>query len=85
VVNDDDLASRERALLITPAVAESLFFVLMIGGMYAALVWRPAAYVMLIGFTGHVLNHIAQGVLRYRMVMARPWPKVAPIDDDDDW
>ena len=84
-MNDDDLASRERALLIVLAVAESLFFVLMIGGMYAALVWRPAAYVMLIGFTGRVLNHVAQGALRYRKVMARPWPQVTPIDDDDDW
>jgi hypothetical protein len=82
-VNEDDTSSRERALLVTFALAENLLFVLMIGSMYAALVWRPGAYVLLVAFTGRVLNHMAQGVVSYRIVMARPWAEVAPIDDDD--
>lgn len=84
-VAENELSSRDRVLVITLAVAENLFFLLLVGGMYAALLWRPAAYVMLAGLSGRLLNHLAQGIVRYRMVMARPWPKVTPLDDDDDW
>jgi hypothetical protein len=28
---------------------------------------------------------LAIGAWSYRRVMSRPWPKVPPIEDDDDW
>jgi hypothetical protein len=60
---------------------------MMIGGMYAALAWRPAAFVMLAGAITQMLLHQAVGFIAYRRVMCGTWPSVAPLrdDDDDDW
>lgn len=32
-----------------------------------------------------VAASITRGIVRYRRVMRRPWPKVPPAQDDDDW
>lgn len=77
--DDQDLAPHERTLLVALIIAGQVFLLFMVGGMYAALLWRPSAYVMLVGLTGHLLIHLVQGVLAYRRVMARPWPKVRPL------
>ena len=31
------------------------------------------------------LSRFTIGVVSYRRVMSRPWPRVAPLPDDDDW
>jgi hypothetical protein len=32
-----------------------------------------------------VVSQVWIALSHYRRVMARPWPAVAPLDDDDDW
>jgi hypothetical protein len=74
--------ARERALL----AGSALFFLLSVGGIYAGVFgWRSGVYVALAGLTGHLLGHVAIGAATYRRVMARPWPKVQTLDDNDDW
>ena len=35
---------------------------------------------------GHLerLTHLAVGIVDYRQAMRRPWPKVSPVEDEDD-
>ena len=62
-----------------------LFDVLLFAGAgAAALAWRPAAAVMVAGLAGVIGVHLLVGVAGYRTVMQRPWPKVPPLQDDDD-
>jgi hypothetical protein len=84
-VKDEDFSPRARGVLVVLAIAQTPLLVLWLGGMYAALAWRPAIYVALVSMTGRFLVHLVQGWLTYRAVMARPWPKVRPLDDDEDW
>jgi hypothetical protein len=60
---------------------------MLFGGVGAAFLgWRPGAFVAIAGALLLFLEHLAAGVWSYRRVMRRPWPKVPPIeDDDDDW
>jgi hypothetical protein len=47
---------------------------------------RLGVFLMLAGFSGVFACHLAVGIVGYRHTMRRPWPKVPPIqDDDDDW
>jgi len=59
--------------------------VLMIGAYGAGFGWRPGAYFLLASLLGLLLGHLVMGITEYRRVMGRPWPKVAPLDDDEDW
>jgi hypothetical protein len=45
---------------------------------------RPAIFLMLTGFVGRLGTHVAIGIVRYRRTMRRPWPRVPPVEDDDD-
>jgi hypothetical protein len=65
----------------------SLFWmiVLIVGGYGAAFGWRPGAYLMLTAVVGFLAGHLVVGLTEYRRVMGRPWPRVPPLDDDDDW
>jgi hypothetical protein len=57
----------------------------LIGGIYSGLLgWRPGAFVAVAGLSGTVLFHLAGGLIEYRRVMRRPWPKVQPLDDEDE-
>jgi hypothetical protein len=69
-----------RALLDFP-----LFVALLLGAL-AALVfeWRVGALVAVISLVASLMLHVVNGVIEYRRVMKRPWPRVAPLDDDDD-
>lgn len=59
---------------------------LCVGGFGAALGWRPGVVLMLAGVSGFVAGHLIMGFTEYRRIMRRPWPKVRPLDDDeDDW
>lgn len=56
-----------------------------IGGLGAVWEWKPGAYVMIAGLAIIVWGHVIVGVLGYLDVMSRPWPRVTPIDDEDEW
>jgi hypothetical protein len=45
---------------------------------------RPAVYAALGAFAVALTLHVLAGVIEYRRTMRRPWPKVAPLVDDDD-
>ena len=64
-----------------------MLFVLVYGGVFAGLAFqsRTAAYAALAGFLATVSVHVIVSVVYYRRVMAREWPKVEPLDDDEDW
>ena len=64
------------------AVALALLF----AGLFAAIAGaRVGAYVLLAGLGVQLGCDLGLGVLSYRSTMRRPWPRVAPIVDDDDW
>jgi hypothetical protein len=45
---------------------------------------RLGVFVMLAGFVGYIGMHLLLGIGSYRETMRRPWPKVPPIEDDED-
>jgi hypothetical protein len=45
---------------------------------------RVGAYLMLGALGGTISVHLVVGVIGYRRAMARPWPRVSPLDDEDD-
>jgi hypothetical protein len=60
--------------------------VLLVGGAFASIfIGLPGAIVMLAGLTLSLVTHLGVGVIGYRRVMTREWPKVRPLDDEDDW
>jgi hypothetical protein len=66
--------------------AEGVFMLLLLLGAGAAIAGRSWGIVLaLVGLAGVVGLHLLVGVRGYRRVMRRPWPKVKPIEDDDDW
>jgi hypothetical protein len=56
-----------------------------LGAGLAPFGWPFAAALMIGGLTGHLAGHFGAAIGAYRRVMARPWPKVAAIEEDDDW
>ena len=63
------------------------FSLLIYGGLPVFLV-EPVLGVLLIlvGVVGMFATRLVVGVVGYRQTMRRPWPKVPPVEDeDDDW
>jgi Zn-dependent protease len=61
------------------------FELVIFAGVASVLFSRPlAAVLILVGFFGYMGTHLAMGVAHYRETMRRPWPKVPPLEDDDD-
>ncbi len=57
----------------------------MMVGMYGGLLgWRGGAYLMLAWFVLTWAWHLVTGVVAYRRVMRRAWPRVEPIPFDED-
>jgi hypothetical protein len=82
-MNDQD---RPSAFAIVAARLSPVWLLMLIVGAYgAAFGWQPGAYFMLTAFLGLVGGHLVMGISEYRRIMGRPWPQVAPLDDDDDW
>jgi hypothetical protein len=63
----------------------SVLLVTMVVGIYAAaLGHRWGAYAAVGAFFVRFCGYLVGGIWAYRETMSRPWPKVAPVDDDDD-
>jgi hypothetical protein len=61
------------------------FVLALFAGVALLLVERRAGvFLMLAGFVGYIGMHLLLGIGSYRATMRRPWPKVPPIEDDDD-
>jgi hypothetical protein len=55
-------------------------------GIYAAAMGhRWGAFAALGAITVEFIVYLVAAVVIYRKTMRRPWPKVAPIEDDNDW
>jgi hypothetical protein len=68
------------------SLADLGFTAVLVAGILAALAgFRVGAYLMLGALCGTLSVHLAVAVVGYRRTMARPWPRVEPLDDDDDW
>jgi hypothetical protein len=79
-------AERDRLLDLSWGWASLAFeLALTFGAFLAVAAWRPAAVIMIGAFTLGVAAHVALAVVKYRRTMTRPWPKVQPLPDDDDW
>ena len=55
----------------------------LVGGIAAVAGHRWGAYVLIANLVVQIASHLIVGRSAYREVMTRPWPKVAPLDDDD--
>jgi hypothetical protein len=77
---------RPAAIAVAAAYLAYVWTALLcVGGFGAAVGWRPGVVLMLAGVIGFVAGHLIMGVTEYRRIMRRPWPKVRPLEDDDDW
>ena len=63
------------------------FFGLVVGGLLTLVIAvRVGALLMLAGVAGMFVSQLVYIAFAYRQTMRRPWPKVRPLeDDDDDW
>jgi hypothetical protein len=85
--NDDRLRDqRVRRIAGIYRIGNPFMLCLLTVGVYgSAFSWRPGAFLMLTAVSGYVVLHLGAGFAAYRDAMTRPWPKVPPVDDDDDW
>jgi hypothetical protein len=75
-----------QSLIRTLARLSPLWMLCLMAGVYGGLLgWRAGAFLMLTGVIGSISCHLVIGIVAYRNVMMRPWPKVVPLDDDEDW
>jgi hypothetical protein len=82
-VEDRDHPSAIAVVATRPSL---IWVLLLIVGFYGgALGWRGGVFLMLAGVCGNISGHLLVGVTEYRRIMRRPWPKVPPLEDDDDW
>jgi hypothetical protein len=64
-----------------------LLFLAFYGSVFAGFVFasRLAVLVALLAFVTTLTVHLVASIIVYRQVMARLWPTVEPLADDDDW
>jgi len=74
----------ERGVAAARVLYNAAFFA-MVAGLYGGFFWHPAAFIALGGLIGRLVMHHVIGIVAYRRSMRRPWPHVAPLNDDDDW
>jgi hypothetical protein len=68
--------------VVQPALT-ALLLLGVIGGYAALLGWRDGVFLMLAWALITFAWHLVAGVTAYRSVMARPWPRVAPLTDGE--
>jgi hypothetical protein len=67
-------------------IGYALALTLLFAGLFVAMTGaRVGAFVLLAGLGLQLGCDVGLGALSYRSTMRRPWPRVAPIVDDDDW
>jgi hypothetical protein len=80
------LVPSKRASLVGNSVGLVLNL-LIVGGMVIAVLGPTWGIILTVGgVVAYFLLNLVVGVVGYRSVMRRPWPRVKPLeDDDDDW
>jgi hypothetical protein len=64
------------------ALTQFVFYVGLLAGV--AFKSRSAMYTALAALAAVFTMHLVAAAIEYRKTMRRPWPKVAPLPDDDD-
>jgi hypothetical protein len=88
VVPDDSRNILDGFWVRSAVSGYNLLFLVLYGSMFVGFAFasRVAAFVVLGALVATLMVHIAVALLNYRHVMRREWPKVEPLDDeDDDW
>jgi hypothetical protein len=84
VVSAYDDPPLPRAVSLLVKVAAPLAMLGIIFGFLTAIAgWRIGAFVMLGAVCLDFTWHLVAGIAGYCSVMRRPWPKVAPLEDDE--
>jgi hypothetical protein len=61
-------------------------FLLIVAGLVIVFIsLKLAAFLMLAGVVGMFGVRAVYIAIAYRRTMRRPWPRVRPLEDDDDW
>ena len=76
------LTPRQRVLSVALLGLEGLLVVGIVGALFG---WWPSGLLLVIAVVAFVGFHLASAVWIYRRTMARPWPEVPPVEDDDWW
>lgn len=76
----DALTRAERGSLLAAACGHLAIATGIAGGL---LGWQGGARLALAGLTAVVAAHFLVGASAYRRVMARAWPDVPPLEDED--
>jgi hypothetical protein len=74
-----------RAARLWYLLRETSFLGLFAGVGIAFVAGSAGAAVVVAAASVLVVSQVWIALSHYRRVMARPWPAVAPVDDDDDW
>jgi hypothetical protein len=80
-----DSGRPSRMTVVVLRLSPLWLFLLVVGGYAGVLGWRPGALAMLAAVCCRVTGHLLVGLTEYRRTMREPWPKVSPLDHDDDW
>jgi ABC-type transport system involved in Fe-S cluster assembly fused permease/ATPase subunit len=76
------LSLPKRVLSVALLGLEALLIAGIVGAVFG---WWPSAVLLLLAVVAFVGFHLASAAWIYRRTMARPWPKVPPLEDDEWW
>ena len=80
----DDADRRDRQLW--SLARQGLVTLIVVGALLALVDGKLGAALVGLALGSLVVAQVTISLRHYRRVMARPWPEVAPLpDDDDDW
>jgi hypothetical protein len=80
----DDADRRDHQLW--SLARQGLVTLLVVGALLALIDGEAGAALVGVALGSLVVAQVTISLRHYRRVMARPWPAVAPLsDDDDDW
>lgn len=72
----------KRPLSLALLGLEAMLVAGIVGAVFG---WRPSAVLLVASVVVFVAFHLVAGVSIFRRTMARPWPPVPPVEDDDWW
>jgi hypothetical protein len=71
---------------VIQVVAFTFTLLLLLGLPVLLVSSRLGLLLIVVGMAGYFLTQLTVSIVGYRQTMRRPWPKVPPVeDDDDDW
>jgi hypothetical protein len=75
----------DRRALVAAGVRTAAAAAVVAGVSSAATGSTVGPWIVIIGLCSLLAADVVVGIVGYREVMGRPWPDVAPLEDDNDW